>query len=37
MTRGYVLSEAAMKTLYVSFTAAPLLLIFTLLLTGIHP
>jgi hypothetical protein len=36
MTKGYVLSEVAMKTLYVSFTAASLLLIFMLLLTGIH-
>jgi hypothetical protein len=36
MTKGYVLSEVAMKTVYVSFTAASLLLIFTLLLTGIH-
>jgi hypothetical protein len=37
MTKGYVLSEVAMKTVYVSFTAAAFLLIFTLLLTGNHP
>jgi hypothetical protein len=35
ITNGYVLSEVAMKT--VSFTAAALLLVFTLLLTGSHP
>jgi hypothetical protein len=39
MTKGYVLSEVAMKTVYVSFTAAALLFIFTVLLTmtSIHP
>jgi hypothetical protein len=35
MTKGYVLSGVAMKT--VCFTAAALLLVFTLLLTGSHP
>jgi hypothetical protein len=34
MTKGYVLSEVAMNTVYVSFTAAALLLVFTLLLTS---
>jgi hypothetical protein len=37
MTKGYVLSKVAMKTVYVSFTAAALLFVFTVLLTGIHP
>jgi hypothetical protein len=37
MTEGYVLFEVAMKTVYVSFTAAALLLVFTLLLTSSHP
>jgi hypothetical protein len=36
MTKGYVLSEVTVKTVYVSFTAAALLLVFTLLSTGIH-
>ena len=37
MTKGYVLSEVATKTVYVSFTVAALLPVFTLLFTGIHP
>jgi hypothetical protein len=37
MTNGYVLSEVAIKTVYVSLTTAALLLVFTLLLTGSHP
>jgi hypothetical protein len=36
MTKGYVLSEVAMKTAYVSFTAAALLLVFMFLFTGNH-
>jgi hypothetical protein len=37
MAKEYVLSEVTMKTVYVSFTAAALLFIFTMLLTSIHP
>jgi hypothetical protein len=37
MTNSHVLSDVAVKTAYVSFTAAAVLFVFMLLLSGLHP
>jgi hypothetical protein len=37
MTKGYVLSDVAMRTVYTLFTDAAFLCVLILLLTHVHP